>query len=111
MKLLEDLTNAANNVDSPFQSQLIREDIARLNKLLDLAGASATFKDFRKEGFYIGWTRDDLRTMEMAETLDRFLDTFYRFVVGENSAVTEQELIQDWSSFNRDRMEKLIGCL
>jgi hypothetical protein len=111
MKLLEDLTNAANNVDSPFQSQLIREDIARLNKLNDLAGSSATFEDFRKEGFYIGWTRDDLRTMEMAETLDRLLAAFYRIATCENSPTAEQELIQAWSSFNRDRMEKLIGCL
>ncbi len=111
MKLLEDLANAANNVDSPFQSQLIREDIARLNKLRELAGSSTTFDDFRKEGFYIGWTRDDLRTMDMKATLEWLLAAFYRLETGEGSPAAEQDLNQAWSAFNRDRMEKLIGCL
>ncbi len=49
--------------------------------------------------------------MEMAKTLDRFLDVFYRLETGENFPGAEQDVERTWGEFSRDRMEKLIGCL
>ena len=111
MKLLEELEGTVDHLDSPFQAHLMREDIQRLNKLFSLAEGVSSFEEFEKDGFFLGWTQNDLRTSELAETLEPFLSAFYAAVRGKNPDCTQAEVKQAWVSFNKDRMSKLIGCL
>lgn len=111
MKLLEELEVTVDTLDSVFQAHLMREDIQRIKKLVLLAEKSSSFEDFEKAGFFLGWTQNDFRTTELAGTLKPFLSVFYAAVQDENSACSEADVKQAWVSFNKDRLNKLVGCL
>ena len=54
MRLIGDLERRLAGEQSMFQAQLMREDIARLRKLLDLARGAADENAFVKSGMRIG---------------------------------------------------------
>ena len=111
MRLLEDLEGTVDHLDSPFQAHLMREDIQRIKKLVLLAEEASTFEEFKKAGFILGWTQNNLRTTELAGTLKPFLFVFYSAVRDGSSDRSEAEVKQAWVSFNKDRLNKLVGCL
>jgi hypothetical protein len=103
MELIGRLEVLLRNEESLFRAQLLREDIARLNKLEALAKSAADAEAFRKAGLRIGWTQGDARTHEIREPLVRLLDAVY--------ASRDEEIVAAWEALHRARMEKLVGCL
>lgn len=103
MRLIADLENLLKEEQSLFRGQLLREDIARLRKLQELAKTAPDIAAFRKSGMRIGWTQGDARTHELREPLERLLDAFY--------AGNEELVAHAWQALHRARMEKLVGCL
>jgi len=103
MRLIEELATAAAKEESLFRAQLLREDVARLRKLQELARSAPDAAAFRKSGMRIGWTQGDARTHELREPLERLLDAFY--------AGNEDAVAAAWEALHRARMEKLVGCL
>ena len=86
MRLIEDIARIAESADSPFQAQLAREDVARLEKLCALTAESADQSDFRKRGLHAGWTPGDLRTHLLADALHPLMDLV--FAVGQYNLVS-----------------------
>lgn len=112
MQLLEAMENAVDREESIFRAQLMREDIGRLRRLEELAQRAATRDEFFKEGLYVGWTPDDLRTHEFKEELEPLLDAIYLRCRGEGEAVELDRQIDDaWRVFDAKRLERLVGCL
>jgi hypothetical protein len=103
MRLIEDLTAWVAKEPSLFRAQLLREDIARLRKLQELAKSAQDAEAFKKAGMRIGWTQGDARTHEIREPLSRLLDAVY--------ASREEEIVLAWEALHRARMERLVGCL
>jgi hypothetical protein len=103
MELVARLESLLAKEDSLFRAQLLREDIARLKKLEQLARSEKDAESFRKSGMRIGWTQGDARTHELREPLERLLEAVY--------ASQEHEIFQAWEALHRARMERLVGCL
>jgi hypothetical protein len=102
MRLIEELERRAARVESMFQAQLLREDVARLRKLQELA-RSLDLEMFLEKGMRVGWTPDDARTAELREPLLAFLQAVY---AGDEARISES-----WLVLHRTRMERLLGCL
>jgi hypothetical protein len=114
MRLLKDLERLAAQEQSLFRAQLLREDIARLRKLQEIARGARDAEAFKKAGARIGWTQGDSRTHELRETLDRLLEAVYALEQGEGDEAREAceaHIVESWIALHRDRMEKLVGCL
>lgn len=94
---------------SMFRAQLLREDIARLRRLQELASGAASVEDFRKAGMRVGWTQGDARTAELRQPLEALLDAVYAFEKGDREQ--EARIEECWHSLHRLRMERLLGCL
>ena len=103
MELIGRLETLVGKEESLFRAQLLREDIARLRKLQELAKSAPDAEAFRKAGMRIGWTQGDARTHELREPLVRLLDAVY--------ASQEEEIFLAWEALHRARMERLVGCL
>jgi hypothetical protein len=103
MELIARLESLVAREESLFRAQLLREDIARLEKLEALAKSAPDAEAFRKAGMRIGWTQGDARTHELREPLERLLDAVY--------ASRDEEIFPAWEALHRARMEKLVGCL
>ena len=108
VQLIRDLERLLAGEESLFRAQLLREDIARLRKLEQLADASPDLEAFRKAGLRLGWTQGEARTAEIREPLERFLVAVYGVKKGTGS---EAGAIEAWNELHRARMERLIGCL
>ncbi len=111
MLLIEELEARLETEESPFRAQLLREDIARLRKLVSMAGAHGTAESFAKDGLYIGWTHGDFRTHELKDTIQALLAALYAYETGGRAAALDRPLRAAWEAFDRDRMTKLLGCL
>lgn len=110
MLLIEELQNRIGGEQSLFRAQLLREDVARLTKLRDLARSKNDVEAFKKAARRIGWTQGDARTDELGDVLDRLLDAVFAYQAGAD--VGQEERIRDaWLDLYRVRMERLVGCL
>lgn len=94
--------------ESLFRAQLLREDVARLRKLQELAKTAKDADAFIKSGMRIGWTQGDARTHELREPLERLLEAVYEF---ERHSSREALIAEAWDALHRARMERLVGCL
>ena len=103
MRLIGELERRLAGEQSLFQAQLLREDIARLHKLLALARGAADADAFVKAGMRIGWTQGDARTAELREPLEAFLRAVH--------ARDDDGIALGWDALHRVRMERLLGCL
>ncbi|MGV6801491.1 MAG: hypothetical protein ACWA5L_06170 [bacterium] len=110
MQLIDTLQHIAETHESYFQQFLAKEDIARLEKLALLAKVSEDEAAFIKEGLYIGWTQDDMRSHELKETLTPVLKALYA-IWNDGADEKQVGLSEAWASFVQDRLEKLIHCL
>lgn len=118
MRLIRELERKLETEQSYFQAHLLREDIARLTRMRDLARDVADAVAFRKAVLRLGWTAGDLRTHEIREPLEMLGDAIYSYVktagtAGEGTSDGEQEtrIEQAWLILHRVRMERLMGCL
>jgi hypothetical protein len=111
MHLVSEMEQRLETVESVFRAQLLREDIARLRRLEALAREHATLETFAKEGLYIGWTQGDFRTHELKEPLEALLAAFHAYETGGRGDEQDRALRAAWAAFERQRMDKLLGCL
>lgn len=102
-KLVRELERQLAGEASLFRAQLLREDIARLKKLGELARAAADEAAFVAAGMRVGWTPGDARTAELREPLEAFLRSAY--------AGDEARMAEAWDRLHRTRLERLLGCL
>ena len=94
---------------SYFRAALLREDLGRLNRLLELAAGASDEAAFLKAAGLAGWTPGDLRTGELKPWLDPFLRAWYGAAgaAGDSDAA----LLDLWRDFDRNRLDILAGCL
>jgi predicted nucleic acid-binding protein len=111
MRLIDELEGRVAREQSVLQAQLLREDIARLKRLQDLARTDADITSFRKAALQLGWTRDDARTHELTKPLDALLIAVHAYVNGATVAAQESSIGDAWRDLHRLRMERLVGCL
>ncbi len=111
MRLIGELEEILRTEESPFRVQLLREDLARLSKLREMASSAADADAFVKAGMRVGWTQADARTSELREPLERLLKELYGFERGERSEERENGIREAWHALHRLRMERLLGCL
>jgi hypothetical protein len=111
MDLLARLEADLRSEESYFRAQLLREDVARLKRLLELAATAPNIDVFKKEGLMIGWTPGDTRSWELKATLDPLLEAFYATAAGGVGADADDRLLAAWQAFDAQRMERLVGCL
>ncbi|MEQ1648594.1 MAG: hypothetical protein ABL898_08425 [Hyphomicrobiaceae bacterium] len=108
MQILQDLTARLESEDSYFQQYLIKEDIARLNRVYTGAQAAADETEYRKSALYQGWSTDDLRTGELLPKLEPLLAAIWQFARANGD---DQLVSHCWREFDQLRMERLLGCL
>lgn len=69
MTFIDELESRLTGEESMFRAQLLREDVSRLRRLIELADEHDDRDEFRKAGAYIGWTSGDMRTHELTGQL------------------------------------------
>jgi len=115
MRLIRELERKLQTEQSYFQTHLLREDIARLGRMRDLARDATDAIAFRKAVFRLGWTAGDLRTHEIREPLEMLADAMYSYAAGAGQGTSDREqetrIEQAWLILHRARMERLMGCL
>jgi hypothetical protein len=94
-----------------FRAQLLREDLARLAKLRQLACEATDRVAFATAARGLGWTQGDARTPELAHVLGPLLDLVYDYEHGEKSDDNEARIRDAWLALTRERLERLVGCL
>jgi len=111
MQLIEELQRQLAGEQSLFRAQLLREDIARLTRLAELARSTPEFAAFRQAALRIGWTQGDARTQELAGPLGDLLAAVHAYCGGTNDTAQEARIGDAWVALHRLRMERLVGCL
>jgi hypothetical protein len=111
MLLVEELRQRIQEEQSPFRAQLLREDVARLTKLVELAPRTPDLDAFKKAARRLGWTQGDQRTSELGEALDALLEAVFVYETGNAGAKQEARIRNAWLELHRVRMERLVGCL
>jgi hypothetical protein len=112
MQLIEELQQRIGEESSLFRAQLLREDVARLTKLGELAGSTTDVDQFKRAARRLGWTSGDQRTHEIAEPLEGLLDAVFAYAHPSAADPSSEERIRAaWLELHRTRMERLVGCL
>lgn len=111
MRLIETLGRRLEAEQSFFQSQLLREDIARLSQMRELVHSAADAAAYTNATLLLGWTAGNLRTHEIREPLETLAEAVYCFETGTRDAGQEALIERAWMNLHRARMERLMGCL
>jgi len=111
MFLVEELQQRMQKEQSPFRAQLLREDVARLTRLGELARCVEALDEFKKAARRLGWTQGDMRTSELGEALDALLEAVFAYEAGNVGPEQETRIRDAWLELHRVRMERLVGCL
>jgi hypothetical protein len=111
LRLLAELERAIGAEESLFRRQLLREDLARLERLREIASAAADREAFLAAGRRLGWTQGDQRTGELQPALDVLLEEIFAYERGQADDAAEERIRVAWTCLIRERVEKLVGCL
>jgi hypothetical protein len=115
MRLVADLKQRLDGEESYFRQHLLREDIARLEKVAAFALAHPESGPFLAAASKIGWTPDDRRTFELKETLEPLLRAIHDRALADQGDSRLEEIdeaiIALWQAFEQHRMDRLVGCL
>jgi hypothetical protein len=111
MRLIADLERHVARESSMFRAQLLREDIARLRRLRELARSAQGLDAFKQAGRRIGWTQGDLRTQELGASLEALLEAVFAYETGATGEEQETRIAAAWNELHRTRLERLVGCL
>ncbi len=110
MTLSEELKSVLERTESVVQQQLLREDIARIRQLEELARSCPSYEEFEHQGLFIGWTQGDFRTGELHGSLKPLLKALHQAVNAPSDDV-HGEVRACWIAFNQERSKRLVGCL
>ncbi len=110
MKLTDALRQAAGTTTSMFSAQLLKEDVARLEKLEQLARVERDPARYRRAAMVLGWTQGDFRTFELNPELEAFVTAVFEHLAPQPT-VAEDDIEDRWSALHRRRMDLLVGCL
>ena len=108
MRLLDQLDDTAETSESMFRRVLAKEDARRIRALCDLAAQTPSIADYLKNGLYIGWTRDDMRTWELKDQLTPLMEAIYAF---QRSEGVDKDAIVDYGLEVADTQGGTIGGL
>ena len=111
MRLAHELERQLAGERSMFGAQLLREDLARLRRLCELAAAADDRAAYARTAARLGWTRDDARTPELAHVLAPLVESVYDYEHGEAGEEIEARIRDAWDALTRERLERLVGCL
>jgi len=111
VRLIDELERRLKEEESLFRAQLLREDIARLKRLRELARSTGDLAALRKAALRLGWTQGDARTQELRAPLEALADAVRACETGEGDSGQEAHIIEAWSALHQARMERLVGCL
>lgn len=111
MHLIDEFESLLAKEESMFRAQLLREDVARLRKLVALAEEHPDFEAFAKAGTYIGWTSGDMRTHELKDRLDPLLEAMHAWATGGRTDEQDEAVRAAWDAFHMERLRKLVHCL
>ena len=111
MQLIDDLERRLGREESLFRAQLLREDIARLGRLRELARGAADATAYRNAALRLGWTQGDARTHELRAPLEALADAIYAYETERGGEQREARVSEAWIELHRVRMERLVGCL
>lgn len=111
MRLIEELNGRLAVEQSLFRAQLLREDVARLNKLRELARTAGDLAAYKKASLRLGWTQGDSRTHELRAPLEALMEAIYAYETETGGSEHEARIIEAWTELHRVRMERLVGCL
>ncbi len=110
MYLIDELEKRIAAEPGLFRAQLMREDIARLQKLEGFARSIAEPDAYRRAGRRLGWTTHDARTGELGAILEELLDAVREATVSPSN-VADARTIEALLALAQLRMERLVGCL
>ncbi len=111
MRLIVELESRIAGEESLFRAQLLREDVARLRKLRELAVAAADRETLEVAARRLGWTQGEQRTHELHAALGPLFDAVFAFEHGDTGEASEQRIHDAWVALTRERVERLVGCL
>lgn len=111
MRLIEELERRLNREESLFRAQLLREDLARLGRLREIARGLADAAAYRSAALRLGWTQGDARTRELGAPLDQLIEAVRVYETGVVSGEQEARIVEAWTELHQVRMERLVGCL
>jgi hypothetical protein len=111
MRLIQMLEHGVGAEQSPFRAQLLREDLARLGRLRELARADPDPAAVRRAAMRLGWTQGDARTQELRIPLDALVDAVHAYEHGAADEAQEARIVEAWAALHRLRLERLVGCL
>jgi hypothetical protein len=111
MELLDRLERALSAEESCFRAQLLREDVARLKALRDLARNASRQESFLEDGLRLEWTPGGQRNQQLKATLEPLLEAFYAADKSGPGADADAHLLRAWCGFDAQRMDVLVGCL
>ncbi len=111
MQLVKTLNNIISGDAGYVQTQLAKEDLARVKKLQELAKTCQNEAEMIKQGLYIGWTNGDIRTHELATPLKQLIKAIYSYENGQASESLDQKIMDIWAGFHKLRLKTLIHCL
>jgi len=110
MQIIDDLNHIISTSDSMFQRQLAKEDVTRVENVLELAHASDTPATFAKEAFMAGWTPGDMMTHELKDVLEPLIETLYAYAKDTNNEAKEKAATEQWYVFDTARKKRLMRC-
>jgi hypothetical protein len=115
MKLIADLKQRLEGEQSYFRQHLLREDIARLEKVAGIAMAQPTVEAFLTAARKIGWTPEDRRTFELKDTLEPLLAAIRERLTASPddpcAGSLDDKIDALWQAFEQHRIDRLVGCL
>ncbi|MGE0626567.1 MAG: hypothetical protein AB7O43_01985 [Hyphomicrobiaceae bacterium] len=113
MRLIDDLRRRLAVEESYFRQHLIKEDVARLERVMDIFSSHPERSAFLRDALMVGWTPDNLRTFELKSTLEPLLAVIHQRLSadGDDAAAYDDEIARLWQAFEADRMGRLVGCL
>ncbi len=111
MRLIEELERRLGREESLFRAQLLREDLARLGRLRELARGAVDAAAYRSAALRLGWTQGDARTRELGAPLDALIEVVREYEAGAGGSKQETRIVEAWTELHRVRMERLVGCL
>ncbi len=111
MKLIDHLNSVISENASYVQAYLAKEDLTRVEKLRALANSSDDVQSMEKDGLYINWTKDDMRTHELSEPLKALIKAIFEYENGGANAELDAKIMDIWAGFHTLRLKVLVHCL